>query len=66
MTHEGREPGPTLDQEAECRQPFSATPATVRLRDGSRVVIRPIDAGDRQALNAGFERMGRDRGTGAS
>ena len=36
------------------------TPATVRLRDGSQVVISPIDAGDRQALNAGFERMGRE------
>ena len=24
------------------------------------MVIRPIDAGDRQALNAGFERMGRE------
>ena len=33
-------------------------PHGVALRDGSRVVIRPIDSGDRDALGAAFERLG--------
>ena len=34
-----------------------ASPMTVELRDGSRVVIRPIEPDDRAALVAGFERL---------
>jgi GNAT superfamily N-acetyltransferase len=30
---------------------------SVRLRDGTRVEVRPIDPGDAQALRAGFERL---------
>jgi hypothetical protein len=30
---------------------------TVRLRDGSRVLIRPIEPDDRAALAEGFERL---------
>ncbi len=33
---------------------------TVELRDGSRVVIRPIEADDREALAEGFERLSPD------
>ena len=31
--------------------------ATCRLRDGSQVVVRPIEPGDREQLEAGFERL---------
>ena len=33
---------------------------SVRLRDGSQVMVRPVEPGDREAIRAGFERMGPD------
>lgn len=35
------------------------TGTTVALRDGSRVVVRPVRADDRELLLAGFERLGK-------
>jgi GNAT superfamily N-acetyltransferase len=37
--------------------PSSAKPATVELRDGTRIVIRPVRPQDRDAIAAAFERM---------
>ena len=37
------------------RVPIGETGQTVKLRDGTRALIRPIEAGDRERLNEGFE-----------
>ncbi len=39
---------------------------TEGLRDGSCVVIRPIEPDDRAALAEGFERLSQSRATGGS
>ena len=33
---------------------------SVRLRDGSQVMVRPVEPGDREAIRASFERLGPD------
>ena len=48
-------PGPLLEPR---RASVRAMGEAIELRDGSRIHIRPLRAGDREALAEGFERLG--------